>query len=93
MRKGCLEYGVDGFADADVTKKGKVGGTIVGERRCRRGGRRRRRGSGSGWVWVKGGHASDGVFESAADCCYEVIVGEGGLDYAAAYVTRCSKYL
>ena len=33
VRKGCLEYGVDGFADADVAKEGKVGGTIAGERR------------------------------------------------------------
>ena len=44
-------------------------------------------------MWVKGGHAGDGVFKGAANCCHEVIVGEGGLDYAAAYVARCAKYL
>lgn len=44
-------------------------------------------------MWVEGGHAGDCVFKGAADCCHEVVVGEGGLDYAAAYVACCSEYL
>ena len=35
---------------------------------------------------VDGRHVGGGVFEGAADCCYEIVVREGGFDYAAAYV-------